>query len=198
MTIARKLQQVASFGDTGSGNPGGGDGTVGTYPTYPAMLPGWQMQTQQINTTADQGWTQTNGVRTIDATYNRPQNTAFGQGPDHDAMTITVTYDTSAPNDYYSSDASARFCSLPDVHVVEFYFKVSSIGNGSWLCIWERPLSGGEGEIDWNEFYGTIWAADHSNPQQYRMNAICTPYSTPLEQAPTAIKPVADQPAKHA
>lgn len=178
MSFARRSQQVASFYHQN------GTGTVGNYPAYPTMLSGWQLQAQQIDTSLDQGWTQTSGVRTTDQTINQAANTSFGQGPDNDAMVVTVTYDGT---NYYSSDAQAKFCSVGPEHVIEYYAKMGPLGSGAWPACWERPLGTGEGEIDNFEWFGSVWVNNPTSIQRFRMCTIVTPYSTPLIQDPTPL-----------
>lgn len=143
------------------------------YPPRPPMIPGWVPHNQQIDTSVDQGWTHSIGVRSTDSAINRPQNTQFGVGPTNDAMLITVTYDGS---NYYSSDAQARFCPLPQFHVVEYYAKMGPVGSGWFPAVWERPYGSGDGEIDWWEgrgkWYNTPPVGLH--PNLFMMNAITT------------------------
>ena len=163
-----EIGQALESGFTPSvSNPGS------TYPPYPAMIPGWVPMAQQIDTSRDQGWTQTSGVRTTDSAINRASNTQFGVGPDKDAMLITVTYDGT---NYYASDAQARFIPLPSEHVVEYYCKVGPMGSGWFPAVWERPSGAGDGEIDWWEgrgkWYNTAPVGLH--PNLFMINAITT------------------------
>ncbi|QLQ11200.1 MAG: family 16 glycosylhydrolase [Nocardioidaceae bacterium] len=141
------------------------------YPEYPTMLAGYQLQAQQIDTSYNQGWTQTNGVRTTDQAINRAANTAFGQGPDNDAMVVTVTYDGT---NYYSSDAQARFCPMPPVGVVEWYGRMGPLGSGSFPAVWARPSGAGDGEMDFFEWKGKFWLQDPNHISRFVMNYITT------------------------
>lgn len=137
------------------------------------MMPGWKMQAQQIDTSSDQGWVQSNGVRSTDAAINRAANTQFGQGPESDAMVITVTYDGT---NYYASDAQARFCPLKSEHVVEMYAKFGTPGSGWFPAVWMRPSGAGDGEIDWFEGRGKWFNSEPvgEHPNLFMINAITT------------------------
>lgn len=150
------------------------------------MLSGWSLQAGQIDTSSDQGWQQTSGVRNTDQTINRAANTAFGQGPDNDAMVVTVTYDGS---NYYSSDAQARFCPIPGEHVVEYYCKIGPLGGGSFPSVWERPSGSGDGELDHFEWKGKWWLQSPTSANRFATNVITTlngSYSG-MKQHPTNI-----------
>ena len=150
------------------------------YPAYPAMLPGWELQPQQINTSTDQGWQQTNGVRGTDSAVNRGQNTQFGVGPDGDAMCITVTKSGAT---YYSSDAQARFCPMPGEFVLENYFMLEApagLGSGCFPAQWFRPsgdMYGGgyaDGELDLFEWKGKWWNVSPTHQSRWVHNLITT------------------------
>ena len=150
------------------------------YPPYPAMPAGWVLQPQQIDTSVNQGWQQTNGVRTTDSAVNRAANTRFGVGPDGDAMCITVTKTGST---YYSSDAQARFCPMPGEFVLENYFMLEApagLGSGCFPAQWFRPsgnMYGGgyaDGEYDLFEWKGKFYNMSPTHTGRWVHNLITT------------------------